>query len=58
MGNNISCPCSTSGGMTNNKCVLTPGLSYGTCQCTPDTCTKLGVGTWPDGCGGSITCTG
>ncbi|PIE17999.1 MAG: hypothetical protein CSA65_06850 [Proteobacteria bacterium] len=58
MGGTFNCGCSTSGGMTNNTCVLQSGKTYGSCQCTPSTCAQLGTGTWPDGCGGTITCSG
>lgn len=53
-GKTISCGCVNA----NEKCVTLSGKTYGTCECVPKTCQGLGVGTWPDGCGGTITCSG
>jgi hypothetical protein len=56
LGTSFQCSCDTSGGKTNNKCILTSGQTWGTCQCTKFTCAEVGAGTWPDGCGTMITC--
>lgn len=57
VGGNISCACSTAG-KPNNACVVPGGQTWGACVCTPSTCAQLGVGTWPDGCGSTVTCSG
>jgi hypothetical protein len=60
MGGSISCACDTSGGKTNNKCVITSG-TYGSCVCQPLTCLDYPgkTGPQPDGCGGfTPSCTG
>ena len=58
MGSSFSCGCK-SAAKPNNKCALKPGLKWGACKCVPDSCAKLGVGTWAnDGCGKPITCKG
>jgi hypothetical protein len=52
----VSCACNTAKA-PNTVCTLTPGKTYGTCTCTPTSCTVLGVGQHPnDGCGNPIKC--
>ncbi len=57
-GTKLACPCDTSGGKTSNVCTGDSAGAEGTCTCVPKTCTELGVGTWPDGCGNTKTCSG
>lgn len=55
-GNKIACPCSTSGGMTNNTCVGQTPTTEGTCTCTPRQCTSCADHGQPDGCGSTLNC--
>jgi len=55
--NPFSCPCTTSGGLTNNMCVGGSSSLPGTCQCVANQCNgKCANSVQPNGCGGTIDC--
>jgi hypothetical protein len=56
-GANLTCPCSTAGGLTNDVCVGSTGTTAGTCTCTPSQPTGCGDNGKPNGCGGTMTST-
>lgn len=54
-GMNLTCPCSTGGGLANNTCVGSSASTAGTCQCTPKVPTTCGDDGQSDGCGGTMS---
>jgi hypothetical protein len=51
---NLTCACSTAGGLTNNVCTGSSSTVAGTCSCVPTVPVTCGDDMQPNGCGGTM----